>query len=120
MAYQQQLKRLRQGVKDWNVWREQHPDILPDFSNADLSNADLSGADLNEADLYAANLSGADLSGAIVGQTIFGKVDLRTVKGLETVFHWSPSTIGTDTLLRSEGDIPETFLRKAGLTDAFI
>ena len=42
------------------------------------------------------------------------------MKGLETVRHFSPSIIGTDTLLRLEGDIPETFLRQAGLTDAFI
>ena len=51
-----------------------------------------------------------------IGRTIFGDVDLRTVKGLETVKHRGPSTIGTDTLLRSEGDIPEIFLREAGLT----
>jgi len=42
------------------------------------------------------------------------------VKGLETVIHQGPSTIGTDTLLRSEGNIPETFLRQAGLSDTFI
>ena len=42
------------------------------------------------------------------------------MKGLETVIHKGPSTIGTDTLLRSQGDIPETFLRQAGLTDTFI
>src|SRR5206468_4404800 len=57
---------------------------------------------------------------ARVGWTIFGNVDLRTVKELETVIHVGPSTIGTDTLLRSEGDIPETFLRQAGLSDTFI
>ena len=42
------------------------------------------------------------------------------MKGLETVIHNGPSTIGTDTLLRSEGDISETFLRGAGLSDTFI
>ena len=31
-----------------------------------------------------------------------------------------PSTIGTDTLERSHGDIPEVFLRGAGLSDTFI
>ncbi len=180
MADQQQLDLLRQGVKDWNAWRKQHPGIRPDLRGADLreanlreanlreanlsgaslkeadlslanlsladlsradlsdaklhsaildatnlSDANLSGADLYGAVLYAANLSRANLSranlsGAVVGQTIFGSVDLRTVKGLVTVRHLSPSTIGTDTLLRSEGDIPETFLRDAGLTDTFI
>jgi hypothetical protein len=55
-----------------------------------------------------------------VAWTIFGGIDLRTVKGLETIIHRAPSTIGTDTLLRSEGGIPETFLREAGLSDTFI
>src|SRR5437764_925199 len=113
MADQQQLDLLRQGVTDWHAWRTQHPDIQPD-----LSGADLSGADLRKANLSFANLTYADLSEAQVGLTIFGSVDLRTVKGLETVRHFSPSIIGTDTLLRLEGNIPETFLRQAGLTDA--
>src|SRR5437762_2366407 len=115
MADQQGLDLLLKGVKKWNVWRKQHPRIHPDLKRANLSEAYLS-----EAYLSGADLSGADLSGAGVGQTIFGNVDLRTVKGLETVHHFDPSTIGTDTLLRSEGDIPETFLRRAGLTETFI
>src|SRR5947199_312522 len=120
MANQQQLALLRQGVTAWNTWRQQHPKIHPDLIGANLSAADLSAADLREAELREADLSAADLSAAKVGRTIFGDVDLRTVKGLETVAHLAPSTIGTDTLLRSEGDIPEIFLRKAGLSDAFI
>jgi len=145
MADQQQLKRLLQGVEDWNAWRTRYPDIHPDLkeanlNGADLNRADLSGADLSashlwgadlreadlsasylrEANLNSAILSEADLSEAIVELTIFGNVDLRTVKGLETINHDGPSTIGTDTLLRSEGDIPETFLREAGLTETFI
>jgi hypothetical protein len=87
---------------------------------ADLSWADLSDADLRWADLIRATLSGADLSQARTGWTIFGDLDLRTVKGLETLFHESPSTIGIDTLMRSEGDLPEVFLRKVGLSDTFI
>src|SRR5262249_13556325 len=38
------------------------------------------------------------------------------VTGLETVRHEGPSTIGTDTLFRSKGNIPEAFLRGCGLT----
>ena len=60
------------------------------------------------------------LSGAKVGWTIFGDLDLRTIKGLETLEHRGPSTIGTDTILKSEGDIPKSFLRGAGLDDIFI
>jgi hypothetical protein len=42
------------------------------------------------------------------------------VKGLETVKHEGPSTIGIDTIYRSNGDIPEVFLKGAGVDDTFI
>ena len=91
-----------------------------DLRDADLSRANLKGADLRGAYLRGADLRGADLSEAKVGWTIFGNVDLRTVKGLETLRHEGPSTIGTDTIVRSQGNIPEAFLRGAGLPDTFI
>ena len=52
--------------------------------------------------------------------TFFGNIDLRNAKGLEAVNHHGPSTIGTDTLSRSGGNIPEMFLRKAGVSDDLI
>jgi TIR domain/Pentapeptide repeats (8 copies) len=77
-------------------------------------------ADLREANLGDANLSGADLTDAQMGWTILGNVDLSVAKGLETVNHWGPSTIGIDTIYRSNGQIPEVFLRGAGVPDTFI
>lgn len=91
-----------------------------DLSGANLSEANLSGADLGEANLSNVNLSGADLSNASVGGTHFDGLDLRTAKGLETIQHDGPSYISTSTLERSQGDIPEVFLRGAGLSDTFI
>ncbi len=88
--------------------------------HAQLVEANLKDADLNEADLSEANLKDADLSKAIVGWTRFGDVDLSAVKNLETVNHDGPSTIGIDTIYRSQGKIPEMFLREAGVPDAFI
>src|SRR2546421_16900 len=110
MADQQQLDLLRQGVDTWNTWRTQHIEVHLNLSDADLSDANLSYADLSDA----------DLSQARTAWTIFGNLDLRTVKGLETLDQIGPSTIGTDTLMRSEGDIPDVFLRRAGLSDTFI
>jgi len=109
--------------------------IHTDLSYADLSHARLSGADLSEANLSGAILRGTDLSGAIfrranlkgadlhdcsVGYCIFGDNDLSVAKGLDSVYHWGPSTIGVDTLYRSQGNIPEVFLRGAGVPDQFI
>jgi hypothetical protein len=55
-----------------------------------------------------------------VAFTLFANLDLRDVKGLESVRHRGPSTIGIDTVYRSEGNIPEAFLRGAGCPDTFI
>jgi hypothetical protein len=86
---------------------------------ADLSNADLSWANLSGVDLSMATLSGADFSEALIGST-FGDNDLSTVQGLDTVRHIGPSTIGVDTLFKSDGKIPEVFLRGAGVPEDFI
>ena len=59
----------------------------------------------------------ADLEKATMGYTAVGNVDLSQTKGLETVGHEAPSTIGTDTLAKSQGKIPEAFLRGCGLQD---
>ncbi|GHO98888.1 hypothetical protein KSF_089360 [Reticulibacter mediterranei] len=100
------------------------------LSRADLLFASLNFADISGANLYEANISYADLSGANLYEanfaeakvewTIFGAVDLQSVKGLETVFHLKPSIISVDTLERSRGNIPEAFLQGAGVSDNFI
>jgi hypothetical protein len=87
---------------------------------ADLSGADLSGAVLRGADLREAVLRGAVLSSATCGLTVFGDVDLSEVKGLESIEHWGPSTVGVDALVRSRGRIPEAFLRGCGAPETLI
>lgn len=74
MANQEQLDILKQGVRIWNQWREEHPDIRPDLSGADLRRADLHRADLSRAilrraDLRGACLLGAELCGAVLVET---------------------------------------------------
>lgn len=110
------------------------------LNDAYLSRADLSGATLTEANLRLANLRQANLTEAYlrevclaeadlresnfteakVGWTIFGATDLRETKGLDSVRHEGPSTIGIDTIYASHGQIPEVFLRGAGVSDEFI
>lgn len=110
-----------------------------DFSNADFQAADLTGADLRtvsfrHADLFEADFTRAQLVGvefwnadltdvsfhsARMGWGMFGRVNLAQVKGLETVEHTGPSTIGLDTVRMSNG-APATFLRGAGVSDTFI
>src|ERR1700722_984790 len=87
---------------------------------ANLAEADLGGADLTDANLTDAELTGSNFTDARIGGTIFGRNDLSSVKGLETVDHVGPSVIGIDTIFQSKGDIPESFLRGCGVPDEFI
>ena len=89
-------------------------------SGADLSGADLQGANLFLANLFRVNLDETNLNGAYVVSTIFGDVDLRSVKGLDTLYHLGLSTIGVDTIIRSESRIPERFLQGVGVPDNLI
>ena len=90
------------------------------LSRANLRDANLNGADLHTANLILADLRETDFSEANLGYTVLANVDLSAAKGLETVRHEAPSTIGVDTIYRSQGKIPEVFLRGAGLPDEFI
>jgi uncharacterized protein YjbI with pentapeptide repeats len=120
---------LSRAELGWAQFREADLRMV-DFEGANLSGAYLSyanlggahfrGACLLMADLDGTKLIGTDLTRASLGWTKLGEVDLREVKGLETVHHDGPSTIGIDTAYRSTGGIPEAFLRGAGVPDDFI
>jgi hypothetical protein len=130
MANEEHLARLQQGVDAWNRWRDESWEIRPDLTGAHLTGAHLTEANLAGARLSGANLTGAhldralltaaNLTGVHIGWTAFGNVDLSSVRGLETVEHEGPSTIGIDTLYRSQGNIPEVFLRGTGVPDDMI
>jgi hypothetical protein len=112
-----------------------------DFYQANLSRADLTGADLHRANIRFANLSDAtlimadlsdganliwtdltraNLTKATIGGTILGGLDLRSVRGLDTLKHQGPSMVDISTLYRSQGQIPEIFLRGIGVPEDFI
>lgn len=185
MANREHLKILKQGVKVWNRWREDNPEIKPDLSrttfeflnlegvnlkyvnlsgtwisgcnlsNADLNNVEMEratlsdfrlvGTDLSKSKLTYTSFSSGSLEKAIFAYTLifsakfsnvdlkdtnfsdarmmansFSNVDLSVAKGLESVWHMLPSTIGIDTLYQSAGKIPEIFLRGCGVPDDFI
>ena len=90
------------------------------LNSADLSGAHLRGANLRGTNLNLADLNGADLTDASLCWTVFGNLDLRNVKGLEMVCHAGPTTIGVETIYRSQGTIPECFLRGAGVPENLI
>jgi hypothetical protein len=85
-----------------------------------LRGANLDGVDLRGAILRRADLDETDFHTAQIGWTVFGDVNLSTVRGLETVRHQGPSIIGIETLYRSNGMIPADFLKGAGVPDDMI
>ncbi len=110
------------------------------LTGANLTGANLSGADLSEANLTGANLSKTNLSGgdlsatifrgsylietiltdAVCGETIFSDTDLQSVRGLTTIQHRAPSTLGVDTLFRAIPCLPDVFLRGCGVPEDLI
>ena len=79
MANQEHVEILNQGVEVWNRWREENPENIPDFSNANLVGFDLSGANLANAQFTRSNLSNSDLSGTNISHADFSRADLTMV-----------------------------------------
>jgi TIR domain-containing protein/pentapeptide repeat protein len=95
------------------------------LTGADLTGADLTGANLNRTTLHYTSFSSAragqaDFTEALVWETMFADMNLSEAKGLETIRHLGPSTIGIDTIFQSQGNIPEVFLRGAGVPEILI
>lgn len=90
------------------------------LGRTNLTNTMLIYTKLHGVDFYGANFKNTDLSNAEVSWSVFGNVDLRRIKGLESIHHIGPSTVGLDTIIRSKGSIPEVFLRGAGVPDNLI
>jgi len=103
--------------------------------NADLRDADLTSAHLHKTILAMTDLTGAYLykahfseayfnntrfTNAALADTILGACDLSSAIDLEKTAHHGPSTLGMDTIKKSKGKIPESFLRGCGLSDADI
>lgn len=97
------------------------------LQDAFLMGADLRGANLSETSLYYSvfalnELKDTNFSKANMDSTVIVDCDLSECRGLNTIHHSSPSSIGIDTIIRSHihsGDVllPElvTFFLEAGI-----
>ena len=90
------------------------------FVLANLAGANFSYAGLDYVSFFEANLGSANFLKSELGYTSFTNTDLRETSNLETCLHLAPSTIGIDTLYRSQGQVPDEFLRDAGVPDEII
>jgi len=90
------------------------------LSESNLSEANLNQANLIKASIIKTNLHHCGLKDVYMAWTHFGDVDLSLTKELFTARHFGPSSIGIDTIMRSDGKIPESFLRETGVSDNII
>ncbi|HEY0756534.1 MAG TPA: toll/interleukin-1 receptor domain-containing protein [Ktedonobacteraceae bacterium] len=95
------------------------------LNGTNLESTNLSEATLSKAILIGANLSGThfnhtNLSGATLGDTIFARVDLRKIKGLAELHHWSPSRVVLHTVLLPQDESALHFLRGAGVPEDWV
>jgi uncharacterized protein YjbI with pentapeptide repeats len=90
MANDEHLAVFRRGVKEWNLWRAQNPETVPDLTEAELNgvraaNINLAGArldgislefsDLRKANLIRSVMRGARLEGANLAAAALCKGD---------------------------------------------
>jgi uncharacterized protein YjbI with pentapeptide repeats len=85
MANPEHLAKLKEGVKAWNQWREENPDVIPNLRMSDLSDMDLFEVNLESADLCETNLERADLGLALLESANFVLANLANAN-LESAF----------------------------------
>lgn len=87
------------------------------LERASLREADLTASHLRGTILNEAVLTGANFSRALMQGTNLGNVDLSQVKDLESVWHGGRSYVDMQTLQRSQGAIPNIFLKGVGTSE---
>ena len=109
MADDVHLRKLKEGVTAWNIWRPTDPRF-----QADLTGADLKGADLTDVDLTGANLSGGSLTDANLSYAILSGA---TLKGADlTGADLTGAKLPGANLMRA--NLSHADLKGADLTDA--
>jgi len=106
---QQHYNLLKQGIDTWNTWREEYPDVHPDFSSANFNDANLRYANLSNADLNRAYFMYADLNHAILSNANLSNAILAHAELHHTFL------IGADL---SNAILAHTFLIGADFRDA--
>jgi hypothetical protein len=142
VADEEQVARLHQGTRAWNEWRRKNPEEIADLTESRILGIQLDGVALNLADctftvfercnltdaefiesylfgvsFIECNLVNTNFDRALLWGAVFVSVDVRSVRGLDTIRYRGPSHVDIDTLRQSQGEIPESLLRGIGLTD---
>jgi hypothetical protein len=127
MANPEHLEALLKGGAYWNAWRQNKPEVRPDFTYADIGGkVGLAEAYLHEADFALANLSGTNLTGAVLYRTNFSWADLSranlTRANLQDV-NFTRANLSEATIVEaglSHARFDQTDMRRARITDCTV
>lgn len=86
-----------------------------DFTGADLRGTDLSNTNLVQAIFRETNVNAACFVNATFGSTVIAYTDFSTAKGIDSIRHVTPSSLGIDSLRLSTVRLPKEFLRGCGV-----
>src|SRR5579885_854589 len=121
MANQEHVDFLKQcvnkgktGIKEWNKWRDEHPEIEPDLRKADLKGVKLDANRLGGVDWVCANLTMVHLEEADLSEADLSNTNLRGAY-LNGAKLWTASLVEVDL---SEADLVEANLSVADLSGA--
>jgi uncharacterized protein YjbI with pentapeptide repeats len=99
MPNKELLEILKQGVKVWNEWREEHPSVEPDLFHTNLSFvnlnkvnlrlANISESNLKKTKFWGANFSGANLSFCDLSGALLRGANLRGANLTESDVSWA-------------------------------
>jgi uncharacterized protein YjbI with pentapeptide repeats len=85
MANQQHLQLIVSlSANEWNNWRKENPQIVPDLREANLGGVNLSHFNLKEANLIEANLSQTNLTETNLSKANLSKANLTRAYGRDT------------------------------------
>ncbi len=121
MADKGHVKKLKEGVDAWNIWRRENPKIKPDLSKAELNGEELSGIDLSETNLSEANLHNAYLSGANLENANLSHANLNhATLNAAKLNHANMSVCNLDYAHLENADLNSSSLSYASLEQAYL
>lgn len=128
MANPEHVKKFYEGVKAWNQWRTEHPEIIPDLSEIELCGKDIGVIQRGNKHFFERkkNFTGINLRKVILKKTILGLTILRGADLREAELQ-EAQLFGADfrkaDLSHSEiwkGIVTAADLREANLSHAFL
>jgi uncharacterized protein YjbI with pentapeptide repeats len=108
---QNHLSILKKGVKNWNFWREQNPNVKPFLLNADLRGLSLTGINFKTTQLSHARLAELDLSDANFEGASLDRASMH---------HADLSNANFSGAILNNADLVRTNLQRANFSDAIL